>query len=253
MAQATRQGNIVAKTKIKAAPVEGNFVEIFSKYNAHDAGTDGIHGLPAGSAVVGTTDTQTLTNKTLTAPKVSNLVDMQHDHGTPDKGGQISKAGMPATTVHTDQPNAFLVAPSFPQGQPLIDPSVNRFINANHDHSTAEQGGMIPLSSIISGSFVTTPSFQLRVVTGRVLTTSGSIVGGSGGASVLKTGVGQFTLVFSQIFSTVPVTIVSMETPFNSNQATISTIAQNQTTVLVTVRLLSGTLVDIDFNFIALG
>ena len=38
----------------------------FTEFQAHIAGTTNVHGLAVGSAVVGTTDTQTLTNKTLT-------------------------------------------------------------------------------------------------------------------------------------------------------------------------------------------
>ena len=44
--------------------------------NAHINATSGVHGLSNGVAVVGTTTTQTLTNKTLTSPKINENVEL---------------------------------------------------------------------------------------------------------------------------------------------------------------------------------
>jgi hypothetical protein len=51
---------------------------------AHEGSTQGVHGIGALSSVVGTTDTQTLTNKTLTSPAIS---------GSPTISGTISGLG----------------------------------------------------------------------------------------------------------------------------------------------------------------
>lgn len=78
--------------------------------NAHVNATTGIHGLGVGAALVGTTTTQTLTNKTLsgpsvndptlvggswdspflTGPTVDTFVGMQHDHSDAANGGELS-------------------------------------------------------------------------------------------------------------------------------------------------------------------
>lgn len=76
----------------------------FSEPQQHMSDTNGVHGVGASSAVVGTADIQTLTNKTLTSPSISSgtftspilsnpsIADFtaaQHDHNTPGKGGPI--------------------------------------------------------------------------------------------------------------------------------------------------------------------
>ncbi|MDP2166774.1 MAG: hypothetical protein Q8J64_00395 [Thermodesulfovibrionales bacterium] len=49
---------------------------------------DGQHA-PAGT-IVGTTDAQTLSSKTLTAPTVADFTNALHDHGAANKGGKVS-------------------------------------------------------------------------------------------------------------------------------------------------------------------
>lgn len=55
--------------------------------NAHTNATSGVHG--AAGSVVGTTDPQTLTNKTLTSPTVTDFANAQHNHGTAGQGGGL--------------------------------------------------------------------------------------------------------------------------------------------------------------------
>jgi hypothetical protein len=55
---------------------------------------------PSGT-VVGTTDSQTLTNKTLTAPTIADFTNAGHDHLDADDGGTLSAAAIASGTVAT--------------------------------------------------------------------------------------------------------------------------------------------------------
>lgn len=55
---------------------------------AHVNSSSGIHGISG--SVVGTSDTQTLTNKTLTIPIISDFTSAQHGHSNAQSGGTIS-------------------------------------------------------------------------------------------------------------------------------------------------------------------
>jgi hypothetical protein len=59
----------------------------FNEAGAHVGATSGVHGLAG--AVVGTTDTQTLSNKTLTTPTIGSFTNANHTHADAASGGLI--------------------------------------------------------------------------------------------------------------------------------------------------------------------
>lgn len=126
---------------------------------AHEGSSTGVHGISGLSSVVGTTDTQTLTNKTLTAPAITGGSHSGSVTGNPtftagvkggstgqfivDASGKVSSTTMPsayvesgvsATTSSTSYGNSSvtlsttIVVP--PSGKVFVSGVVSQFINA---------------------------------------------------------------------------------------------------------------------------
>jgi hypothetical protein len=64
----------------------------YREANTHIESTSGVHG--ATGSVVGTTDTQTLTNKTLTTPTIASFTNATHSHLNAAGGGTITSGAI---------------------------------------------------------------------------------------------------------------------------------------------------------------
>lgn len=76
---------------------EDNIATLSSDGGMSDSGKS----LPSGD-IVGTSDTQTLSNKTLTTPTVSDLTNMAHDHTSASGGGDYPWADMTQAAAQAD-------------------------------------------------------------------------------------------------------------------------------------------------------
>ena len=70
----------------------------FNEAGAHVGSSSGVHGLTG--AVVGTTDTQTLSNKTLSTPTIASFVNATHTHTSSATGGSLPGTSMPTVGVY---------------------------------------------------------------------------------------------------------------------------------------------------------
>lgn len=95
----------------------------------HRAATSGVHGVGSGSLVVGTEETQTLKAKTLNSPTITGSAAL----GNTTLDGDATFTG----------DVTFSGSPSFVAGLSLTD-----FTNAQHDHTSASEGGSIPIGAI---------------------------------------------------------------------------------------------------------
>jgi len=68
-----------------------------SDLTAHTGATTGVHGITG--SVVGSTDTQTLTNKTLTTPSIASFTNAAHNHTNAAGGAQLTDAALSAAVT----------------------------------------------------------------------------------------------------------------------------------------------------------
>jgi hypothetical protein len=150
------QGGVLDHTVLSNIGVNSH-----ASIDTHIAASTNAHGLGVGSAFVGTTDTQTLTNKTLTTPTIvpGGFANMQHLHASAADGGILSHFAFNdiGTTSHADIDDH--IAGTIEHGatggvvgatkvqtltnKTLTTPTIASLTNAQHDHSDAAGGGRI--------------------------------------------------------------------------------------------------------------
>jgi hypothetical protein len=131
--------------------------------NDHTSSSDDVHGVTG--VLVGTTDAQTLSAKTLIIPVIADFTSAQHDHGDADGGGNIPqsavtslvtdlglKATTAALTAHEADTSTHGVATAIVgttetqtlTNKTLTSPIIGSFDNAGHTHLAAASGGILP-------------------------------------------------------------------------------------------------------------
>lgn len=158
-------------TTIFSAQVNTNNGEIVNWANTHEAATTAVHGVSG--TIVGTSDTQTLTNKTLTQPLLSGVgagkATLQYANSAnnrtitfDDPGGNDSVVYLAATQTLTNKTLTTPTIASFTNathshanaaGGGQLDWD-NVWTDAVHDHSSAAEGGNIPEASITDGTIL---------------------------------------------------------------------------------------------------
>lgn len=113
--------------------------------DAHELATSMIHGV--GGNVVGDTDVQTLTNKTLTTPIIASLTNAQHNHSNAAGGGSLG------TAVVTDAMRANRTALSV-WGRSANSTGVGADIAAGTDgHALVRNGSAVEFNTLKAGAF----------------------------------------------------------------------------------------------------
>lgn len=131
-----------------AVVVHGTSARDFREPNDHTSGTTSVHGITNTASLVTLTGTQTLTNKTLTAPTITSLA-----AAAPALSGGGSWSGSPtisSPTITTPAiTNPTITSGGSWAGSPtLTTPTIADLTNMQHNHSSASTGGSIASSGL---------------------------------------------------------------------------------------------------------
>lgn len=133
--------------------------------NDHIEASTGVHGVSG--AVVGTTSTQTLTNKTLTTPTIASFVNATHDHSNSANGGNISTSAVSGLQEYVEDTVGAMVSSNTESGISVTYDDTNGKLDFNVNDP------VITLDGDITGSATITNLGNTTITTA---ISSGSIV-----------------------------------------------------------------------------
>lgn len=215
-----------AWAQLAHSDLSGDGTNSHATIDSHLAAT-AAHG--ATGAVVGTTNTQTLTNKTLTTPTIGDFTNAQHAHTNAASGGTISHGSLTGIGANDHHAQSHVLA-------------TNLALGADHTISGATAGHVLRASGPTAAAFAAIQDADLPatiVRTSRTLTAGAGLTGTSTLASDVTFAVGAglgITVNADDVALTTPGTLTAATTNSSTGSHThaITTGAASTLTVATT-------------------
>lgn len=179
----------------------------YREANTHIEASSAVHGLTG--SVVGTTDTQTLTNKTLTTPTIASFTNATHNHTNAAGGGTLTSAAISDFTEATEDVVGAMVSSNTESG-----------IAVTYDDSTGKlnfdvSDPVISIDGDVAGSATMTNLGNVTINTG---ITAGVIVNAdiSGAAAIAASKIAG-TAITAADTGTVTSTMIANDTIVNAD------------------------------------
>lgn len=203
----------------------------FREANTHTEASTGVHGLTG--AVVGTTDTQTLSGKTLTTPTIASFTNATHNHTNAAGGGTLTSAAISDFTEAAQDAVASAISSGTQSG---IAVTYNDVSNS-YDFNVADP--VISISGDVAGSATMTNLGNVTISTG---ITAGAIVNADVNTSA-QIAYGKLNLTNSIVNADINATAAIDKTKISGTAITASDIGTVTSTMIS-----DGTIVNADIN-----
>ncbi len=214
----------------------------FTESRAHENATTGIHGLAGGSALVGTTDTQTLLNKSLTSPTITGTVAGSASYTTPTLTTPTS-IGLSTFTGNVDVNGTVAgTAQLDVTGAASQTASLQRWLD-----NSATTLASVTASGLVNGNrgadFMAPSSSGVAVIARGVASQTGDLqqwknTGGTNLAKVSATGVTTVT----ELIETTPSGWIAASAPTWTTSSGLHSPSLGNAAVLYQYKVISGTL-----------